>query len=203
MEKLKIDKKLAPNLAARRERIILTALELIRAPAGTNVQMREIAEQTPVALGTLYRYFPSRQELLSHAYERWRDECLQNLVKSGAIQGHTNAERLGNVTKRDFQFLVDEPNFCEISSELARASNPRVVTCMRRIREKTYEVYMQSIKEMEQVDALSVTDILATVMEAQAILYGIGRTTADAAFQAMDRCIYMLLLREADSPPDR
>ena len=49
---------------ARRERILDAATELATEGGWDAVQMREVAERAEVALGTLYRYFPSKVHLL-------------------------------------------------------------------------------------------------------------------------------------------
>jgi AcrR family transcriptional regulator len=50
--------------AARRERILDAAFELAAGGGWDEVQMREVADRAEVALGTLYRYFPSKVHLL-------------------------------------------------------------------------------------------------------------------------------------------
>ena len=50
--------------AARRERILDAAFELATDGGWDAVQMREVADRAEVALGTLYRYFPSTVHLL-------------------------------------------------------------------------------------------------------------------------------------------
>jgi TetR/AcrR family transcriptional regulator, cholesterol catabolism regulator len=50
--------------AARRERILDAAFELAADGGWDAVQMREVADRAEVALGTLYRYFPSKVHLL-------------------------------------------------------------------------------------------------------------------------------------------
>lgn len=49
---------------ARRRRILDAAAELASAGGFEAVQMREVADSSQVALGTLYRYFPSKIHLL-------------------------------------------------------------------------------------------------------------------------------------------
>ncbi len=53
-----------PSQRARQERIVAVALELAGEGGYDAVQMREVAEKADVALGTLYRYFPSKKHLL-------------------------------------------------------------------------------------------------------------------------------------------
>ncbi len=49
---------------ARRARILHASARLARRGGFDAVQMREVAESSNVALGTLYRYFPSKVHLL-------------------------------------------------------------------------------------------------------------------------------------------
>src|SRR3954471_21304536 len=55
---------------ARRERILDAAVELATEGGYDAVQMREVAERADVALGTVYRYFPSKVHLLVAAMTR-------------------------------------------------------------------------------------------------------------------------------------
>jgi AcrR family transcriptional regulator len=67
---------------ARRGRILDAAIELAEAGGYDAVQMREVAERADVALGTLYRYFPSKTHLLVSALGRIFDD-LQSSVRIG------------------------------------------------------------------------------------------------------------------------
>ena len=66
---------------ARRERILDAAVELASEGGYDAVQMREVAERADVALGTLYRYFPSKVHLLVSAMGRTFSE-LQDSVQT-------------------------------------------------------------------------------------------------------------------------
>ena len=51
--------------AARRERVVRAALELAAEGGYDAVQMRDVASRSEVALGTIYRYFSSKDHLLA------------------------------------------------------------------------------------------------------------------------------------------
>lgn len=72
-----------PSQAARRERILDAAVELAGQGGYDAVQMREVAELADVALGTLYRYFPSKVHLLVAAMNR-QLVSLRDSVQTGA-----------------------------------------------------------------------------------------------------------------------
>jgi AcrR family transcriptional regulator len=59
----------SPLLEARRERV-LDAAEVVLAEVGVTATMDEIAEAAGIGRRTLFRYFPSREDLIAAAIER-------------------------------------------------------------------------------------------------------------------------------------
>ena len=56
---------------ARRTRVIEAAMALASEGGYDAVQMRDVAERADVALGTIYRYFASKDQLLAAALVEW------------------------------------------------------------------------------------------------------------------------------------
>src|SRR5271155_6193274 len=63
----------------RRKRILDATLALASKGGYEAVQMRTVAERADVALGTLYRYFPSKIHLLVSALARELERYLERL----------------------------------------------------------------------------------------------------------------------------
>lgn len=63
------------------------------------VQMRDVAAEADVALGTLYRYFSSKDQLLVAVMGDWIGE-LQRRLESKPPQGATQADRVMDVLGR-------------------------------------------------------------------------------------------------------
>lgn len=89
---------------ARRERILDAAVELATEGGYDAVQMREVADRADVALGTLYRYFPSKVHLLVAALNRTFRE-LNAGVQSAGDTG-TAEERVYRVVAHVTRFLA-------------------------------------------------------------------------------------------------
>jgi AcrR family transcriptional regulator len=88
---------------ARRERILDAASELATEGGWDAVQMREVAERAEVALGTLYRYFPSKVHLLVSALGR----TFQQLHDSVRVDvAGTPQERVYRVVAAMTRFLA-------------------------------------------------------------------------------------------------
>lgn len=68
----------APRMRAdarRNEEAILDAAKLVFAQSGVDAPIREIAGQAGVGLGTLYRRFPTRADLVAAVFRREVDMC--------------------------------------------------------------------------------------------------------------------------------
>src|SRR6201982_3851295 len=86
----------------RRKRILDATLALASKGGYDAVQMRTVAERADVALGTLYRYFPSQLHLLVSGLAREFERAQERLDRS-PLPGDTPYERmlyvLGRVTR--------------------------------------------------------------------------------------------------------
>jgi AcrR family transcriptional regulator len=71
---------------ARRERILDAAVALATDGGWDAVQMRAVAESADVALGTLYRYFPSKVHLLVSAMGQ-TFQTLSDTVRAADLEG--------------------------------------------------------------------------------------------------------------------
>ena len=84
---------LTKSQAARRQRVLEAALDLGAQGGYDAVQMRDIATTANVALGTIYRYFASKDHLLAEALVEWARD-LGRRVNQRPISGDTTAERV-------------------------------------------------------------------------------------------------------------
>jgi AcrR family transcriptional regulator len=102
------ESKRARNQAARRERVIGAAVVLASDGGYEAVQMRDVAARADVALGTLYRYFPSKDHLLIAALAE-QVSALQRRLAQKPPRGGTSADRVVDVLRRASRALEREP----------------------------------------------------------------------------------------------
>jgi TetR/AcrR family transcriptional regulator, cholesterol catabolism regulator len=96
----------------RRRRILDATIELASKGGFDAVQMRAVAEKADVALGTLYRYFPSKIHLLVSALAR-RFEDSQAIIGRRPVAGDDAAERVIYVLKRATRGMQGDANLTE------------------------------------------------------------------------------------------
>lgn len=103
---------LTPSQAARRQKVIRAALELGAQGGYDAVQMRDVATTAGVALGTIYRYFSSKDHLLAAALVEWVAD-LERRVTLRPPQGSTTAERVVGIIRRATRAMEKEPRLSE------------------------------------------------------------------------------------------
>ncbi|MGW1681226.1 cholesterol catabolism transcriptional regulator KstR [Saccharopolyspora sp. NPDC002376] len=96
----------------RRKRIIDATIALATKGGYDAVQMRTVAEKADVALGTLYRYFPSKVHLLVTGLAR-EFERAQDKLDRTKIPGTTAYERVMFVLNRTTRSLQRNPQLTE------------------------------------------------------------------------------------------
>jgi len=81
--------------AERRGRVIQAAVRLATEGGYDAVHMRDVSANADVAMGTIYRYFSSKDELLAAGLVSWI-KVLRNRLSERPLVGDTPAERLSN-----------------------------------------------------------------------------------------------------------
>jgi TetR/AcrR family transcriptional regulator, cholesterol catabolism regulator len=125
---------LVRNQAARRRRVLDAALRLAERGGFDGVQMRDVATEANVALGTVYRYFTSKERLLLEAMIEQID-ALAGRLEEQPPRGTTPAERVSDVLRRATASLQRHP---EVTAAMVRANGaarPSDADLVRRIRE--------------------------------------------------------------------
>ncbi len=97
---------------ARRRRILRASAELAVRGGFDAVQMREVAEQSNVALGTLYRYFPSKIHLLV-ATMHDQLEHLHGTLRKRPPSAAAPADRVAETLMRAFRAMQREPHLAD------------------------------------------------------------------------------------------
>ena len=107
----------------RRKRILEATLQLASKGGYDAVQMRTVAEKAEVALGTLYRYFPSKIHLLVSALILEFEEVQEKMDRK-PIPGETAHERTLFVLGRVTRLMQREPLLTEAMTRAFMFADP-------------------------------------------------------------------------------
>src|ERR1019366_4116910 len=93
---------------ARRQRVVDAAMSLGLDGRYEAVQMRDVAARADVAMGTVYRYFTSKDHLLAAALVHWV-ELLDARLAQVPAQGDSAGERVVDVLDRALRAMGRQP----------------------------------------------------------------------------------------------
>ena len=98
---------------ARRQRIVRAALRALANSDYDQVRISEVARDSGVALGTLYRYFASKEHRFAAVFVEWQAALKKKLEKEPP-RGGTEAERLRDVFHRTIRAFQLQPQFYRV-----------------------------------------------------------------------------------------
>ncbi|HEX2382866.1 MAG TPA: TetR family transcriptional regulator [Acidimicrobiales bacterium] len=123
---------LTKSQAARRGRVIEAALNLGADGGYDAVQMRDVAQTAGVALGTIYRYFSSKDHLLAETLVEWAAD-LGRKVNRRPPKGDTLADRVVDVLRRATRAMELEPKLSEAVITALTSTDPHAARCQREV----------------------------------------------------------------------
>ena len=128
------DGALARNQAARRRRVLDATLALADKGGFEAVQMRDVAAEAGVALGTVYRYFSSKERLLLEA-NVGQVEALGAGLLDRPPSGDSPADRVVDVLRRACTVLVKRPEATAAMVRALGSAQPSEAEAVRRVSE--------------------------------------------------------------------
>ncbi|CAO5242445.1 TetR/AcrR family transcriptional regulator [Frankia sp. AgKG'84/4] len=108
---------------ARRQRIIRVALQSLARSDYEDIKINDLARDSSVALGTLYRYFASKEHLLAVAFIEWQSVLKMKLDKF-VPAGATEAERLSEIFRQVISAFEQQPRFFRFMTILHATTDP-------------------------------------------------------------------------------
>jgi AcrR family transcriptional regulator len=177
----------------RRKRILDATLALASKGGYEAVQMRTVAEQANVALGTLYRYFPSKIHLLVSALVREFERTQQKLDRA-TIPGDTPYERMLFVLGRITKTMQRDPMLTEAMTRAFMFADPSAaaeVNTVARLMERTLT---RAIHEGEPTaDEVAIARIIGDVWLSNLVAWVTRRASADDVSNHLELAARLLL----------
>lgn len=138
--------RLTTNQLARRERVIAAALDLAAEGGYDAVQMRDVAARANVALGTIYRYFSSKDHLLAAALVEWARD-LERRLKDDPSDGSTTADRVAANLRRATETMEVEPLLSSAVVTALSSNGAQVVECQHELDETMGRIHARAFCE--------------------------------------------------------
>ncbi len=121
---------MTPGQLARRQRVLDAVVELVSSGADEDMSMKEIADRSGVALGTIYRYFSSKDHVMAAALVEWTRGLERRLGRSTGATGSA-ADQLVAIFRQALAAYQRRPAFARLLIFVANSSDPYASQCYR------------------------------------------------------------------------
>ena len=155
---------LTANQLARRQRIIDAGVTLMRSREYEDIQIREVAQASGLALGTVYRYFASKEHLFAAVFLEWLS-TLSRTVEDEPTAGDDNHSRLVDVLFRTIRAFEQRPSFYTLLVMTTRTSDPFVRELREAMRENSERVLAAPLVGVSDDDRTVVVMVVGAMLE--------------------------------------
>lgn len=183
---------LTPQQAERRARVIRAALELGAEGGYDAVQMREVSARAGVALGTVYRYFVSKDHLLSAAMAEWTGD-LRERLRRVPPRGGEPVDRLVEVFARACRALERQPRLTAALISALAGSDDGVHRNAGEVRGQIAAMASGILEPLEPDVRAGITSILGHVWYSTLVAWVNGRREFSHVTNELERAIRLLL----------
>jgi AcrR family transcriptional regulator len=177
----------------RRKRILDATLVLASKGGYDAVQMRSVAERADVALGTLYRYFPSKIHLLVSAMARELEGVRERTARV-PVPGETPYERLMFILGRITKAMQRDPQLTEAMTRafmFADASAAAEVDTVGRLMDRMIARALTDNEPTEE--QLAISRVISDVWLANLVAWVTRRASANDVADRLELTIALLL----------
>lgn len=172
--------RLTARQQARRRRIVQASTELAARGGFDAVQMREVAELSNVALGTLYRYFPSKVHLLVATMEDQLQHLHETLRRRPPGDPEPSA-RVARTLMRAFRALQREPQLADAMARALTFADRSVNQEVDTVSRLTTAIILDAVRleEAPTPAQLSAVRVIAHTWHSALITWLSGRASLD------------------------
>ena len=182
----------AAETAERKRRCIEAAVALAADGGYDAVQMRDVAARAEVALGTLYRHYASKDQLLLAAMSQQATTLRERLVQRPA-RGATPAERVSDVLRRASRALEREPKLTQAMLGAMSSTDAATVEAKHQIDETLRAIIVDAVNG-ERVRAVDdIVRVLGSVWFAELTYWCTGLSEKSAMGDNLARAAQLLL----------
>jgi AcrR family transcriptional regulator len=175
---------------ARRARVLDAVIEMVSEGADEEMQMKEIADRSGVALGTIYRYFSSKDHVMAAALVEWTRGLEQRLVTRRQPSG-SPADQLIEIVQLALRAYQRHPTFARLLIFVANSSDPAASECYRGMGTVVFSTFDAPDLDAETRD--QVLTLIGALWYHELVEWANDRRSIDEVQAALVRAVRFLL----------
>jgi AcrR family transcriptional regulator len=167
-------------------------LMLLRNHEHHQIQMKDVAAEAGVALGTVYRYFQSKDHLFAEVLAHWAAQ-LQINVERRPLKGATNAERLTDVLQRSMRAFQSWPQLARVVMALESSEDPFTREIFARNMARNTQIYVEALQGLPDSVAREVVSVATSVFDLQLRQWVVGAQSIADVYDRIARAVWVVL----------
>jgi TetR/AcrR family transcriptional regulator, cholesterol catabolism regulator len=177
----------------RRRRIIDATIALADKGGFDAVQMRAVADKADVALGTLYRYFPSKVHLLVAGLTR-ELERIQDRLERSPVRGDSPYDRILVVLGRLTKAFQRNPNLAEAVTRALMSADTSAAAEVDAANKLMLSMFISVLSESSPTDEeVAVAGVIGDVWLSNLVAWVTRRATATDVSNRLELTVRLLL----------
>jgi AcrR family transcriptional regulator len=184
---LSIERRLTPDQAGRRERVVAAARALAAEGGYAAVSMGAVADRARLSRATLYRYFASKDHLLAEVIAGWGDEITAGL-RSRPPKGPP-ATRVARVFTRVLDAATREPRLAEAVLASVTSTDPEAIRSQGRFATLIGTYLAAALGDEALPDARDLETLMSHVFFSAVVNMTTGRITHAEAVRVVETAI--------------
>ena len=177
----------------RRRRILDATIALASKGGYDAVQMREVADRADVALGTLYRYFPSKIHLLVSGLAREFERTKEKLDRR-PVPGESAADRVVYVLHKVTKTMQREPLLTEAITRAFMFADPSAAAEVNAVAALMEQMLTDAMRDGEpQDDERAIARVIGDVWLSNLVAWVTRRASAQDVSQQLELAARLLL----------
>ncbi len=165
----------------RRAQLIEAVIDLVREVGPGVIQMRDVAERSGIALGTVYRYFSSKEHLLAVALCDWQERLTRRVLmpRAGdqAEAAEDLTERVLSYVRKEIRGFARNPRIAELMVQVHVSSDPYAREALTRMSAIDNQVMDKLLEGVAPERAEPIKYALGAVLISSLTYWVTGRTT--------------------------
>src|SRR3954470_16898838 len=172
---------LPPAQRERWDRIVRAALDLLEDGEYDQIQMRDVAARGDVALGTLYRYFASKEHLYAAVMMVWFRSFHRGLERERLPEDP--GEALKEMLRRSIAAFARKPQFLRVEIVLEGSTDPYARELFSEFSAGYSATYREALAGLSEVDIAHIQTMIGCVLGTMLHRFALGRDPIERVFE--------------------
>ncbi len=176
----------------RRRRVLDAVIDLVASGRVDDWGMKDVADRSGVALGTIYRYFSSKDHLAAAALLEWARSL--DAGRAGArVEGATMTDRLVAILRQAVRAYQRQPAFARLVILAATSTDPFASECYAEMGGSVFTTLGEALDDLDPVDRRRVLDVVGAVWYQALIEWVNDRKTIAQVYDAVESAARLVL----------